>query len=169
MNLRNTLRAIAALFIFLSSGICFSPAKASTVPYTWNSVVIDGGGFVDGIVCHPTAQNVIYIRTDVGGAYRWNQATNSWEQMFTWLPSSMSNAIGIESIAIDPTNANIVYAVGGGSGAGTFFASQNQGHTWLSYPLPFAVGANNTGRQNGERLMVDPNNPANLYLSLIHI
>jgi hypothetical protein len=149
-------------------GLVATSAQAYT-PYTWNPVVIDGGGFVDGIVFHPTAQNVVYARTDVGGAYRWNNATNGWEPMFDWLPGSMGNAMAIESIAVDPTNANIVYAVGGGNTSmdGTFFASQNQGHTWSWYTLPFVCGGNNNGRQTGERLAVDPNNPAILYYGSI--
>ena len=32
-------------------------------PYTWKSVQIVGGGFVDGIVFHPTAKGVRYART----------------------------------------------------------------------------------------------------------
>jgi hypothetical protein len=156
-----------ALLTLLLMGICSTGARASSAAYTWKSVTIDGGGFVDGIVCHPSAQNVIYARTDVGGAYRWNEGTNSWEQMFAWIPSSNGNAAGIESLAVDPTHSNIVYAVGGFSGDGTFFASQNQGHTWTTYPLPFVCGANNNGRQMGERLAVDPNDPSVLLYGSI--
>jgi len=160
----------AAVLAVGGANVCMRPAAAAYTAYTWKPVAINGGGFVDGIVFHPAAQNVIYARTDVGGAYRWNSATNAWEQMFNWLPSSLGNAMSIESIAVDPTNANIVYAVGGGntSMAGTLFASQNQGHTWSWYTLPFVCGGNNDGRQTGERLAVDPNNPAILYYGSIN-
>ena len=46
--------------------------------YNWNNVVIKGGGFVSGLITHPHAPGVVYARTDIGGAYRWNAAGNSW-------------------------------------------------------------------------------------------
>ena len=47
---------------------------AASSPYTWKNVRIDGGGFVPGIIFNQTEQNLIYARTDIGGAYRWDQA-----------------------------------------------------------------------------------------------
>ena len=44
-----------------------------------------GGGFVDGIVFHPTAKGVRYARTDMGGAYRWNGQTRRWEPLLDWV------------------------------------------------------------------------------------
>lgn len=45
----------------------------------WNALEIGGGGFVSGIV---TGKNVMYARTDVGGAYKYNFENGKWEQMF---------------------------------------------------------------------------------------
>ena len=62
-------------------------AKAS-VPYTFNSVNTGaGGGYVDGIIFNKTEKDLIYARTDVGGAYRWDKMNNSWipiTDMFGW-------------------------------------------------------------------------------------
>ena len=68
-----------------------------------------GGGFVDGIVFHPSARGVCYCRTDMGGAYRRNPETLRWEPMLDWLPNSDMNLMGVESIALDPQEANRVY------------------------------------------------------------
>jgi xyloglucan-specific exo-beta-1,4-glucanase len=45
---------------------------------TWSNAKWGGGGYVDGLIYHPTSPNVLYARTDVGGAYRWNPATSKW-------------------------------------------------------------------------------------------
>jgi xyloglucan-specific exo-beta-1,4-glucanase len=46
--------------------------------FTWQNVRIGGGGgFVSGIVFHPTTKGVAFARTDIGGLYRLN-ADDSW-------------------------------------------------------------------------------------------
>ena len=87
-----------------------NPAKkAAAEPYTWKSVQIVGGGFVDGIVFHPTAKGVRYARTDMGSAYRWNEQTKRWEGILDWVPYEDLNLMGVESIAVDPADPNKVY------------------------------------------------------------
>jgi len=46
--------------------------------FSWQNVKIGGGGgFIPGIVFHPTAKGVAYARTDIGGLYRLN-VDDSW-------------------------------------------------------------------------------------------
>ena len=57
----------------LLAAVClFAAASVSAQSYVWKNVQIKGGGFVSGIITHPNAAGVIYCRTDIGGAYRWN-------------------------------------------------------------------------------------------------
>ena len=66
-RLRAVLGALA--FPVLFSAPLSAPALAAppaSIPYTWKSVQIVGGGFVDGFVFHPTAKDVFYARTDIG-------------------------------------------------------------------------------------------------------
>jgi photosystem II stability/assembly factor-like uncharacterized protein len=137
-----------------------------TGPYTWKNVAIGGGGFVSGIVFSPAQQGLVYARTDVGGFYRSTDGGAHWTPLTDQYPASASNYLGGESIAPDPTDANIVYAAGGmyeTAGNGVILRSTNQGASWTVNPIAVPMGGNDTGRGMGERLAVDPNNNTILY------
>lgn len=51
---------------------------AQAQSYTWRNVQIYGGGFVDGIVFNQSEPNLVYTRTDIGGAYRLDNTTGRW-------------------------------------------------------------------------------------------
>jgi hypothetical protein len=141
---------------------------SSTTATTWNSVKFGGGGYVTGLVFHPTSPHVLYARTDIGGAYRWDQKTSSWTALTDGLGfgAAESRFHGVESIAVDPTNDQLVYMVTGMytfEGNGRLYISSDRGTTWTHVDLPFPVGGNNSGRAMGERLMVDPNLPSTLF------
>jgi xyloglucan-specific exo-beta-1,4-glucanase len=141
---------------------------ATAGPAIFKSVQFGGGGYVTGLVFHPTTANLLYARTDIGGAYRWNQATSSWTPITDGLGfgAAESRFHGIESIALDPNNDKLVYMATGMytfEGNGRLYISENRGDTWSHVDLPFPLGGNNPGRAVGERLMVDPNLPSTLF------
>jgi len=143
--------------------------KPASVAYTWKSVPIVGGGFVDGFVFHPTAKDVLYARTDIGGAYRRNPATRRWEPMLDWVPYADLNLMGVESIAVDPADPTKVYLACGTYTApevpdGAILRSSDQGYTWQRTNVPIKFGGNEAGRGNGERMAVDPNDGRVLFL-----
>ncbi len=139
-----------------------SASNVPAVPYTWRNVVIRGGGFVTGIIFSRVQQGVVYARTDIGGAYRYDPANKSWIPITDFIGQKESNYLGIESIAADPIDANRVYmAVGmytqSWAGPGAFMRSDDRGDTWKVIPTPnMKMGGNELGRSNGERLAVDP-------------
>ena len=134
---------------------------------TWASAKFGGGGYVTGLVFHLTSPNVLYARTDVGGAYRWDQASSSWLPITDGFSAAESFQHGVESIALDPNNDQRVYMVTGlyasADATARLYISGNRGSSWTPVNLPFSAGANNVGRAIGERLAVDPNNPAILF------
>ena len=147
-----------------------APAQAAqsggSVAYNWKNVAILGGGFVSGIIFSPVEKDLIYVRTDVGGAYRWNQADKSWTAITDEFGRDANS--GIESLAADPVDANKVYLAAGtytGSWAGNGYIlrSSDRGNTWQKTDMPIKMGGNEDGRSNGERLAVDPNLTSILY------
>jgi hypothetical protein len=123
---------------------------------------------VTGLVFHPATANLLYARTDIGGAYRWNAANSTWTPITDGLGfgAAESKYHGIESIALDPNDDKLVYMATGMytfEGNGRLYISSDRGDTWSHVPLPFTLGGNNPGRALGERLAVDPNKPSTLY------
>jgi hypothetical protein len=140
----------------------------TTSATTWASVKWGGGGYVSGLIFHPTTANLLYARTDIGGAYRWDQASASWTPITDGLGfgAAESKYHGIESIALDPNNDQLVYMATGMytfEGNGRLYLSSDRGNHWTHVDLPFPLGGNNGGRAIGERLMVDPNQPSILF------
>ncbi len=134
------------------------------MPYTFNSVNTGaGGGYVDGIVFNKTEKDLIYARTDVGGAYRWDKINNSWIPITDMVGWNDFNKYGVDALATDPVDPNRVYLATGlytnswDEQPGSIMRSTDRGNTWQTTTLPFKVGGNMPGRGMGERLMVDPN------------
>ncbi|MBB6242499.1 cellulase [Rhodanobacter sp. MP1X3] len=144
-------------------------ASAQIVPYTWRSVSIGGGGYVSGLVFHPAEQGLYYARTDVGGAYRWDDGTKRWIPLTDWLTADDVNLGGIDSIALDPRDTGWVYLAAGTyttdhAGNAAILRSHDRGNTFQRVDLPFKLGGNELGRGNGERLAVDPHDGHILFL-----
>lgn len=139
---------------------------ARTKPeYTWRNVAIGGGGYVTGIVFSKAEENLIYARTDIGGAYRWMEEEGRWVAITDHFGAEEWNLIGIESIAADPVEAGRVYALCGMymDNKGAILSSSDYGETWTQTELPFGCGANEEGRGAGERMMVNPKKHSEIY------
>jgi hypothetical protein len=156
--------------LVLSTGLAPTPTRAqTTVPYAWKNVNIQGGGFVSGISYSPAQQDLVYARTDVGGAYRWNAPTRTWIPITDNISRDDSNYQGIRSVAPDPSDANRVYLAAGTytqswAGTAAILASNDKGSTWTRSNLTIKLGGNENGRGAGEPLQVDPNLGTTLYL-----
>ncbi|MEU8574385.1 cellulose binding domain-containing protein [Streptomyces asoensis] len=145
------------------------PALAAE-SYTWKNARIDGGGFVPGIVFNRKEKNLAYARTDIGGAYRWQQASRTWTPLLDSVGWSDWGHTGVVSLASDSVDPNKVYAAVGtytnswDPGNGAVLRSADRGASWQKTDLPFKLGGNMPGRGMGERLAVDPNRNSVLYL-----
>jgi hypothetical protein len=95
------MRAVNHLFVGVVAillQVTAAPA-ASAGDYVWRNVKVGGGGFVPAIVFSRVERGLAYLRTDMGGAYRWDAGARSWKPLEDSIADS--SYFGIESIAAD--------------------------------------------------------------------
>lgn len=130
-------------------------------PYTWRNAQVVGGGYVTGLVFNPREKGLLYARTDMGGAYRWDAGAEQWIPLTDWIGEKDWNLLGIDALATDPVDPDRLYLATGTytndwAGNGAILRSKDRGRTFQRTDLPFKLGGNEDGRGAGERLAVDP-------------
>jgi xyloglucan-specific exo-beta-1,4-glucanase len=143
-------------------------SAASDAPYDWRNVTVGGGGFAPNIIFSRAEKGLAYLRTDMGGAYRWDAREQRWIPLQDSTP--VSSYMGIESLAADPSDPDKVYLAAGmySREAAAILRSGDRGATWQVSPVPFRMGGNEDGRGLGERLAIDPFHTATLLFGSRH-
>lgn len=159
----------------------------NSVSYQWNPVAIGAGGWVTGFVTHPLDASIRYCRTDVGNAYRWDEAAHRWAPMVVvredggGIPARLvkaPGATGVDSIAVDPSNKKIVLAAFpmlhspdvekfAPSVETSVYRSTDGGRTFVASNLSVHGEPNGAWRACGERLKIDPNNGRVVYFGSV--
>jgi len=157
----------SVLSFSLAIVLLFGDALAQNVPpqapYVWRNVALGGGGNVLGLVLSPKVPDLAYIRTDVGGSYRWDNASQQWIALQDFVPSGEWNLYGAESIAVDPSDptGKLLYLSAGKYDASwaktpsVVMKSTDGGATWARTSLQSGA-ASNWDQAYGERLAIDP-------------
>jgi hypothetical protein len=152
--------------------------------FNWRNVNIQGMGYVTGLIISPVAPYDVYVRTDVGGIYRFNRGNNSWIPLMDMFDTNFAmGGVGVESLALDSTKPNRIYAAIKSKNsdfqdkdnkvkskyAGEVLVSENKGLSWKSTSLGkhnIYVGPNEAYRaETGERLAVDPHQSGLIYFA----
>ena len=139
------------------------------VVYTWQQRPVGGGGWVKGIEVHRSGV-VEIARTDVGGAYRFDRATDRWEQMvlFDGVTDPDIGDYFVEAVAISASDPDRIYMSAGqandGGERGRVLASADGGVTWTPSAQPFETHGNGESRYGGERISVHPTNPDEVWV-----
>ncbi|MBR2954608.1 MAG: 1,4-beta-glucanase [Ruminococcus sp.] len=154
----------------LAPGSIISPDNANAADLTanmkWEAVKIGGAGFVSGIV---TGQKEMYLRTDVGGAYKYNYEINEWEQIFAFINEADRGYLSVKGIAIDPTDDNTAYFLCGcayfSDARTVIFKTTDGGKTFTKSDVTdlIQVHGNGDGRECIEPIAIDPDNPDTIY------
>lgn len=165
MMIRRIVLGITLALALMAPAMAKAPADA---PYRWTNVTVGGGGFAPGIVFSPAERGLAYLRTDMGGAYRWEDRAGAWMPLMDGFAES--GFFGVESIAADPVDPNRVYAAVGmyARDPAAILRSDDRGAHWWVTPVPFRMGGNEPGRGLGERLAIDPRDRRHLLFGSRH-
>ncbi len=129
------------------------------INYTYKSIPIYGGGYVTGLLFHPKNANKLYMRTDIGGLYRYSFENEEW--------TALNDDADIEhlaqtyplSMAVSDRDESLLVSVCGEHKEGTSYLciSHDCGDSFKLMPLPEGcnVHGNSPGRSTGERLLID--------------
>lgn len=135
------------------------PIAHSQIKGKWQQVPIGGGGYVTGVYVHPQAADLVYMHTDNGGAYRWLPKQKRWQNIVDRFPRLPWNYYGVEALALDVHNPDLVYLALGkytSMGNGKLWKSSDRGNTWVESDLKIPMGGDEDKRWGGHRLAVSP-------------
>ena len=132
----------------------------------WDTLNIAGGGFVSGII---TGDDQMYARTDVGGAYRYDYEQKKWVQLLGFLNDADRGFLSVDAMCVDPNDDDTLYLLCGcayfSDARTAIFRSRDAGETFEEIDVTdlIQVHGNGYGRQCGESIAVDPDNPDIIY------
>src|ERR1700730_17015374 len=94
------------ILVMLLAGAAFGSMAVSDhdsdrIEYRWRNVEIVGGGYVPGIIFNTSEPDLVYARTDIGGAYRLNPRTRRWIPLLDWVGWDNWGYTGVDSLATD--------------------------------------------------------------------
>ena len=144
----------------------YAATKDISSTMEWDTLRMGGAGFVSGIV---RGKSEMYLRTDVGGAYRYDYEQKRWVQLFGFINEDDRGLLSCKGIAIDPTDDLTAYFLCGcayfSDAKTVIFKTTDGGKTFTSVDVTehIQVHGNGDGRECIEPIAVDPDNPDTIY------
>lgn len=126
------------------------------IPYQYSNLPIPGGGYVTGFLYSEREKDVLYIRTDIGGTYRFDAGEQRWVSLIPHVTmEDLSETFPI-ALAIDEEKPGSLYIACGvnSPGSGVLAISEDYGESFVYEKLPVMIHGNLNGRGTGERLCV---------------
>ena len=136
-------------------------------PYEYKHCPVPGGGYATGFLFHPRQEGLLYLRTDIGGTYRFDRENQEWVCLIPHVTmEDLAMAFPI-SFAVDANLPRRLYIVCGEyhRPGGQLAISDDCGDSFTMKPVPFFVHGNLSGRGTGERLIVDERDPDTLWFA----
>lgn len=132
--------------------------------YIYKNIPIPGGGYVTGFMYDSFASGRLYLRTDIGGAYKWDSECERWFSLCDSITMKDLRETYPIALAIRDNYLYIVSGMWGKKGAKLSVSSDN-GASFTHYELPFMAHGNLNGRGTGSRLVIDSNDGKIWYAS----
>ena len=126
------------------------------IPYEYRNLPIPGGGYVTGFLYSQKEKDVLYIRTDIGGTYRFDAENQRWVSLIPHVTmEDLSETFPI-ALAIDEEKPGSLYIACGVNSAksGMLAISEDYGESFSYEKLPVMIHGNLNGRGTDERLYV---------------
>ena len=131
--------------------------KMRELSYQYKNLPIPGGGYVTGFIFHKKKKGILYLRTDIGGTYRFDPERQQWHSLISHVtPEDLSETFPI-SVALDDDRPERLYIACGENRekSGVLAVSEDYGETFRYERIPVMIHGNLNGRGTGERLVVD--------------
>lgn len=128
-----------------------------TQQYVYRNLPIPGGGYVTGFIYHLKKKDVLYIRTDIGGVYRFDADSQRWISLIDHVTMENLSETFPTAVALDEKHPERLYIACGiyDHPHGRMAVSEDYGETFRYYEMPMHVHGNMNGRGTGYRLIVD--------------
>ena len=135
------------------------------IPYQYKNLPIPGGGYVTGFLFSKKYPDTLYIRTDIGGTYRYQYDSQKWAPLNTDVTMFDLSETYPSAIALDDNHPDRLFIISGvhDRACGLLSISEDRGKTFIRKPIPTLVHGNWSGRGTGYRLVSDPLADDTLY------
>ncbi len=134
---------------------------------TWQQTPMYGGGYVTGLIPHPTDTDQLYARIDVGGIYHTTDGGDNWSSLTQDIIKDSKRNFQVRSFAIDSNTPNDMYFITGNSQYSTdaaLWISSDSGNNWSRQQAPLSIGGNGFARSSGETLVIHPTDNTQLIM-----
>lgn len=135
--------------------------------YQYRNLPVPGGGYVTGLLFHPEKENILYIRTDIGGTYRYHYETKKWKSLIDHVSVEELSETYPIAIALDRDRPERLYIACGCDRReeGILAISEDYGETFSYEKIPAFVHGNWNGRGTGSRLLVSEAEENTIYFA----
>lgn len=131
--------------------------------YNYKNVPIPGGGYVTSFCFSNSQENSLYLRTDIGGAYKFDANAKKWESLINHV--TMEDLRETYPIALALGHEEELYIVSGSwrENRAKISVTHDGGKSFRHTDLPFMAHGNLNGRGTGTKLIVSRNDKNRLY------